>query len=60
MSLEFRHDAETAASLIARAERCRALSRVAYLPFAAGMLLALAQQLEGEAERFAHEHAAQH
>ena len=51
MKLEFRADAETAASLKARAERCRNLSRVAYVPFAARMLQALAQQLDGEAER---------
>ena len=51
MPLEFRTDAETAASLKARAERCRGLSRVAHLPFAERMLEALAQQLEGEAER---------
>lgn len=51
MELEFRADAETAASLKARAERCRGLSRVAYVPFAARMLGALAQQLDGEAER---------
>lgn len=49
--LEFRPDAETAASLIARAQRCRHLSRVVYMPFAARMLSALAQQLEGEAAR---------
>jgi hypothetical protein len=53
MTLEFRTDAETAASLKARAERCRGLSRVAYVPFTARMLLALAQQLDGEAERCA-------
>jgi hypothetical protein len=51
--LDIRCNAETAASLKARAECCRALSRVAYLPFAAGMLLSLAQQLEGEADRSA-------
>ncbi|HUB96612.1 MAG TPA: hypothetical protein VL993_11885 [Stellaceae bacterium] len=42
---------ETAASLAARAERCRALARVAYLPLTAQMLLGLAQQLDGEAQR---------
>ena len=42
---------ETAASLAARAERCRALARVAYMPMTAQMLLGLAQQLDGEALR---------
>jgi hypothetical protein len=51
VTLEFRADAETAASLKARAERCRHLSRIAYVPFAERMLRALAQQLEGEAAR---------
>ncbi len=51
MGLEFRADAETAESLRARAERCRALSRVAVLPFAYYMLEGLAQQLDGEARR---------
>jgi hypothetical protein len=49
--LEFRPDAETAASLMARAERCRHLSRIASIPFSVRMLHALAQQLEGEARR---------
>ena len=44
-------DAETAASLAVRAERCRALARVAYLPMTAQMLVGLAQQLDGEAQR---------
>jgi hypothetical protein len=43
--------AETAASLNARAERCRALARVAYIPWTAKLLLGLAQQLDGEAQR---------
>ena len=51
MALEFRADAETAESLRARAERLRALSRVAVLPFTHAMLQGLAQQLEGEAKR---------
>ena len=42
---------ETAASLAARAERCRALARVAFLPMTAQMLIGLAQQLDGEAQR---------
>jgi hypothetical protein len=42
---------ETAASLAARAERCRALARVAYFPLTAQMLIGLAQQLDGEAQR---------
>ena len=42
---------ETAASLAARAERCRALARVAYVPMTAQMLVGLAQQLDGEAQR---------
>jgi hypothetical protein len=49
--LEFNPHAETAASLKARAERCRHLSRIAYVPFAERMLRALAQQLDGEAAR---------
>jgi len=44
-------DAETAASLKARAERCRALARVAYIPLTASLLIGLAQQLDGEAQR---------
>jgi hypothetical protein len=51
VTLEFHPNAETAASLKARAERCRHLSRIAYAPFAERMLRALAQQLEGEADR---------
>ena len=51
MTPELRADAETASSLIARAQRCRALSRVAYVSFSAHMLQLLAQQLEGEAAR---------
>jgi hypothetical protein len=42
---------QTAQSLRARAERCRALARVARLPFAAQMLERLAEQFEGEAAR---------
>ena len=51
MTLDVHPHAETAASLKARAERCRHLSRIAYVPFAERMLRALAQQLEGEADR---------
>jgi hypothetical protein len=51
VTLEFRADAETAASLKARAERCRHLSRIACVPFAERVLRALAQQLDGEASR---------
>lgn len=51
MTLELEPKAETVSSLRARAERCRALSRVAPLPFAAQMLVRLAEQFEGEAAR---------
>jgi hypothetical protein len=51
--MEFDPTKETAASLRARAERCRALARVARLPFAAQMLERLAEQFDGEAARLA-------
>ncbi|MGH7091035.1 MAG: hypothetical protein ACREFQ_19215 [Stellaceae bacterium] len=48
---ELEAKAETVSSLRARAERCRAMARLAPLPFAAQMLLRLAEQFEGEAQR---------
>lgn len=53
MMREVTGGADTAASLRAKAARCRALARVVTVPFAAGMLARLAEQLEGEAERMA-------
>lgn len=46
-------NSQTIAFLRARAERYRALARVARLPFAAQMLERLAEQFEGEAARLA-------